>query len=67
MSTSSTTPVIEEVTLNWTDLTGKKTGATALGSNKFYKAQIFDKRRIVQGRVQLWSGGAGGADAGGGV
>jgi len=41
MSTSSTTPV-EEVILNWTDLTGKKTGATALGSNKFYKAQIFD-------------------------
>jgi predicted DNA-binding WGR domain protein len=32
--------VIEEVTLNWTDLTGKKTGATALGSNKFYKARI---------------------------
>jgi len=41
MSTSSTGPV-EEVILNWTDLTGKKTGATALGSNKFYKAQIFD-------------------------
>src|SRR4051794_15797515 len=34
--------IIEEVTLNWTDLTGKKTGATALGSNKFYKAQIHD-------------------------
>jgi hypothetical protein len=32
--------VIEEVTLNWTDLTGKKTGATSLGSNKFYKARI---------------------------
>ncbi len=36
----SDTPV-EEVILNWTDLTGKKTGATSLGSNKFYKAQIF--------------------------
>jgi predicted DNA-binding WGR domain protein len=34
--------VVEEVTLNWTDLTGKKTGATSLGSNKFYKAQILD-------------------------
>jgi predicted DNA-binding WGR domain protein len=32
--------IIEEVTLNWTDLTGAKTGAKALGSNKFYKAQI---------------------------
>jgi len=34
--------IVEEVTLNWTDLTGKKTGATSLGSNKFYKAQIHD-------------------------
>lgn len=34
--------VIEEVTLNWTDLTGKKTGASKLGSNKFYKATITD-------------------------
>jgi predicted DNA-binding WGR domain protein len=32
--------LLEEVTLNWTDLTGAKTGATALGSNKFYKAQL---------------------------
>ncbi|MCP4503939.1 MAG: WGR domain-containing protein [Deltaproteobacteria bacterium] len=32
--------VIEEVTLNWTDLTGKKTGASKLGSNKFSKATI---------------------------
>lgn len=32
--------VLEEVVLNWTDLTGKKTGATSLGSNKFYKATI---------------------------
>ena len=32
--------LLEEVVLNWTDLTGAKTGATALGSNKFYKAQI---------------------------
>ena len=40
---SGTDPkIVEEVTLNWTDLTGKKTGATALGSNKFYKAQILD-------------------------
>lgn len=39
----STDPqLIEEVVLNWTDLTGAKTGATALGSNKFYKAQILD-------------------------
>src|ERR1700690_3707377 len=32
--------LLDEVILNWTDLTGKKTGATALGSNKFYKAQL---------------------------
>jgi predicted DNA-binding WGR domain protein len=32
--------VLDEATLNWTDLTGAKTGATALGSNKFYKARI---------------------------
>jgi len=32
--------LLEEVTLNWTDLTGKKTGATSLGSNKFYRAQL---------------------------
>jgi predicted DNA-binding WGR domain protein len=38
-----TTPnVVEEIILNWTDLTGKKTGATALGSNKFYKGQVHD-------------------------
>ena len=35
--------LVDEVTLNWTDLTGKKTGATSLGSNKFYKAQIVDE------------------------
>jgi len=34
--------LVDEVTLNWTDLTGKKTGATTLGSNKFYRAQLFD-------------------------
>ena len=34
------TSLLDEVILNWTDLTGKKTGATALGSNKFYKAQL---------------------------
>jgi predicted DNA-binding WGR domain protein len=44
MTTSDTgkSGIIEEVTLNWTDLTGKKTGATALGSNKYYKAQILE-------------------------
>lgn len=34
--------IVEEVVLNWTDLTGKKTGASKLGSNKFYKATITD-------------------------
>ncbi|HTL34407.1 MAG TPA: WGR domain-containing protein [Kofleriaceae bacterium] len=45
--------VLEEVTLNWTDLTGAKTGATALGSNKFYRAQIFADFTVVftYGRV----------------
>ena len=32
--------VIEEVTLNWTDLTGSKTGCDKFGSNKVYKARI---------------------------
>lgn len=39
----STDTLVSEVTLNWTDLTGKKTGATKLGSNKFYRAQVFDQ------------------------
>lgn len=45
--------VVEEVTLNWTDLTGAKTGATALGSNKFYRAQVFSDFTVVftYGRV----------------
>jgi predicted DNA-binding WGR domain protein len=34
------TGIIEEATLNWTDLTGAKTGASTLGSNKFYKARL---------------------------
>lgn len=65
-STSDQTPqkVVEEVTLNWTDLTGAKTGAKALGSNKFYKAKIeaegnrfkitFNYGRVGQsGQVQI--------------
>src|SRR6476659_6729406 len=49
----ATGQVLEEVTLNWTDLTGAKTGATALGSNKFYRAQIFADFTVVftYGRV----------------
>jgi predicted DNA-binding WGR domain protein len=45
--------LVEEVTLNWTDLTGAKTGATALGSNKFYRGQLFDDFTVVftYGRV----------------
>lgn len=45
--------VLEEITLNWTDLTGAKTGATALGSNKFYRAQLFGDFSVVftYGRV----------------
>ncbi len=45
--------LLEEVTLNWTDLTGAKTGATALGSNKFYRGQLFDDFSVVftYGRV----------------
>lgn len=34
------TGIIDEVTLNWADLTGAKTGATSFGSNKFYKATL---------------------------
>ncbi len=49
----ATSTVLEEVTLNWTDLTGAKTGATALGSNKFYRAQLFSDFTVVftYGRV----------------
>lgn len=45
--------VVEEVTLNWTDLTGAKTGAKSLGSNKFYRAQLFSDFTVVftYGRV----------------
>jgi predicted DNA-binding WGR domain protein len=45
--------LLDEVTLNWTDLTGKKTGATSLGSNKFYRAQLFDDFSVIftYGRV----------------
>jgi predicted DNA-binding WGR domain protein len=45
--------LLDEVTLNWTDLTGKKTGATTLGSNKFYRAQLFDDFTVIftYGRV----------------
>ena len=32
--------LLDEITLNWTDLTGARTGATSLGSNKFYKAKL---------------------------
>ncbi len=45
--------IVDEITLNWTNLTGKKTGATTLGSNKFYRAQLFDDFTVVftYGRV----------------
>ena len=32
-----------EAVLNWTDLTGARTGATSKGSNKFYKAKITEQ------------------------
>jgi predicted DNA-binding WGR domain protein len=49
----SSKQILEEVTLNWTDLTGAKTGATSLGSNKFYRAQLFADFTVVftYGRV----------------
>jgi predicted DNA-binding WGR domain protein len=49
----ATAQILEEVTLNWTDLTGAKTGATSLGSNKFYRAQILGDFTVVftYGRV----------------
>lgn len=34
--------IIESVTLNFTDLTGLKTGCTTLGSNKFWKGWVED-------------------------
>lgn len=38
--TADASGVIDEITLNWADLTGAKTGATSLGSNKFYRATL---------------------------
>jgi predicted DNA-binding WGR domain protein len=37
---SDSSGIIDEVTLNWADLTGAKTGATSFGSNKFYRATL---------------------------
>lgn len=34
--------IIHQVTLNFTDLTGAKTGCTTLGSNKFWKGWVVD-------------------------
>lgn len=34
--------IVESVTLNFTDLTGDKTGCTTLGSNKFWKGWVED-------------------------
>ena len=34
--------IIKQITLNFTDLTGAKTGCTALGSNKFWKGWVVD-------------------------
>jgi len=34
--------IIRRVTLNFTDLTGAKTGCTQLGSNKFWKGEVVD-------------------------
>jgi len=34
--------IVESVTLNFTDLTGSKTGCTKLGSNKFWKGWVED-------------------------
>lgn len=34
--------IVESVTLNFTDLTGSKTGCTTLGSNKFWKGWVED-------------------------
>lgn len=34
--------IVKSVTLNFTDLTGAKTGCTTLGSNKFWKGEVLD-------------------------
>ena len=34
--------IVAQTTLNFTDLTGKKTGCTTLGSNKFWKGWVVD-------------------------
>ena len=39
---ASESGVIEEIVLNWADLSGAKTGATSYGSNKFYKATLVE-------------------------
>lgn len=37
-----TDKIVERTTLQFTDLTGAKTGCTTLGSNKFWKAEVVD-------------------------
>jgi predicted DNA-binding WGR domain protein len=43
-SKKDSSSIIDEVTLNWADLTGARTGATNFGSNKFYRATLRQSR-----------------------
>ena len=57
-------PVIESVTLNFTDLTGSKTGCTTLGSNKFWKGWVEQVGSTFSFECRWGSTGTAGSDKG---
>lgn len=56
--------IIESVTLNFTDLTGAKTGCTTLGSNKFWKGWVERNGNGYNFECRWGSTGTAGSDKG---
>lgn len=57
--------ILESVTLNFTDLTGDKTGCVKLGSNKFWKGSIVDNGNGTADFLCKWGAtGTPGSDVG---
>ena len=56
--------IIESVTLNFTDLTGAKTGCTTLGSNKFWKGWVEQNGSGFNFECRWGSTGTAGSDKG---
>ena len=57
-------PILESVTLNFTDLTGAKTGCTTLGSNKFWKGWVEQVGSTYSFECRWGSTGTPGSDKG---